>query len=174
MAFTTVVPELGTYFTQSFSKMLINHIYNKWSTTTGNLAKPASMEGQTNLIEFKRGFPSEFKSLSVTAVQGITQVREYLQFGQKIVSMQTQVIVTLRVNTMGLDDPDDVLSKMEEELENICFQYQQNQSTGNMAGIKDLIYEQGRREYMPSDSWDKSEWMSAHSIQMWYQLSDVQ
>ena len=88
--------------------------------------------------------------------------------------MQTQIVATLRVQTLNLDDPDDVLDTMEEELQNICFQYKQSAQTGDMKGIKDLIYERGRRLYMPSDQWDKSEWGSEHSIQMWYELHDVQ
>lgn len=176
MVLTWIVPELGNAnFTDTFSKMIKNYIYDQWSFTTGNLAKPASPTGQSNLIEFRRGFPSDLKSLSVTVVQGRTQVREYMQFGQKIQSMQTQVIVTLRVQTLNQDDPDDVLALMEDELVRICGQYQQSaQVSGDMRGVKDLIYEAGERQYLPNDTWDKSEYASMHSILVWYQLSDVQ
>ena len=88
--------------------MILDYIYDQWSLS-GNLAKPATITGINNKIEFRRGFPSDFKSLTVTAVQGRTQVREYIQLGQKRLSMQTQVLITLTVQTINLDDPDDVL-----------------------------------------------------------------
>lgn len=174
MAFTVIVPELGAYFTDTFSEMIINHIYNNWTTNTGDLAKPGTMTGEFNTIEFKRGFPGEFKQLDVTAIEGETNLQQVIQTMQKIVMMTTQVIVTVRVQALQADDPDELLSIMEKEIKNICFQYKQTAQSGDMRGIKDLIYERGRRVYLPNDSWDKSEWGSEHSIQMWYQLADVQ
>ena len=174
MTFNIVVAELGTYFTDTFSEMLINYIYNNWTTNTGDLAKPGTMTGESNTIEFRRGFPSDFKQLDVTAIEGETMADQIIQFGQKILTMKTQVIITLRVQALSQDDPDEILSIMEKELRNICLTYKQSAQSGDMRGIKDLVYERARRVYLPSDTWDKSEWGSEHSIQMWYQLNDVQ
>ena len=174
MTFTVIVPELNAYFTDTFSEMMINHIYNNWTTNTGDLAKPGTMTGEANTIEFRRGFPSEFKQLDVTAIEGETMADQIIQFGQKILTVKTQVIVTVRVQALSQDDPDEILSKMEQELRNICLSYKQSAQSGDMRGIKDLVYERARRVYLPSDTWDKSEWGSEHSIQMWYQLNDVQ
>lgn len=174
MVETWVVPELGHNFIDSFSKMLIDKIYEDWSFTTGYLAKPVTPQGQTQSIEFRRGIPGEFKSISVTTLQQRTVVREYIQLGQKIQSMQTGVTVTLRVMLRDIDAPDDYLTDMEQELQRICGQYQQANQVGELAGIKDLIYEGGERQYLPEDTWDKKEWASTHLVQMWYQLNDIQ
>jgi len=88
--------------------------------------------------------------------------------------MQTGVTVTLRVMLLSNEAPDDLLHDMEQELTRICGQYQQSQQVGEMAGIKDLIYEGGERNYLPEDTWDKKEWSSTHLVQMWYQLNDIQ
>jgi len=171
---TWIVPELEHNFIDSFSKMMIDYIYDNWSITTGNAAKPATPTGQSNYIEFRRGIPGEFKSISVTTLQQKTLVREIIQFGQKIQMMQTSVTVTLRVMLLTNNSPDDLLHDMEQELTRICGQYQQSQQVGEMAGIKDLIYEGGERNYLPEDTWDKKEWSSTHLVQMWYQLNDIQ
>ena len=150
--------------------MLIDYTFNNWSITTGSLAKPATAQGQSNLLEFRRGFPSEFKMLSVTALQGRTETREIEQLGQKRLSMGTQVILTLRVQTMAQNEPDDILTDMEHEISRQAGTYIPN----SIPGIKDLIFEKSERQYLPSDEWDKSEWVEATSILMWYELVDVQ
>ena len=164
-----VVPELGTRFPDSFSKMLIDYIYAQWTYNTGNLAKPATPTGQDNKIEFKRGFPSEFKSLTVNTLQGRTETREIEQLGQKRLSMGTQVLVTLTVQTLDQTDPDDVLTDMEQEISRQAGTYIPN----SIAGIKDLIFERSERQYLPSDQWDKSQWVASTSILMWYELVDI-
>ena len=171
---TWVVPELGHNFIDSFSKMLIEKIYDEWSFTTGYLAKPPTPQGQDNTIEFRRGIPGEFKSISVTTLQQRTVVREYIQLGQKMQSMQTGVTVTLRVMLREIGAPDDYLKKMEDELQRICGQYKQMNQVGEYMGIKDLIYEGGERQYLPEDTWDKKERASTHLVQMWYELHDIQ
>ena len=52
MPTTWIIPEISAPFTDSFSKILLDYIYNNWSINTGNLAKPATMTGQNNKIEF--------------------------------------------------------------------------------------------------------------------------
>lgn len=160
--------------------MIAKHIFNNWSTTTGVLAKPSTQEGQTQELEFRAGFIDDSKQLQVTVLQGSTRVgmpdgsSGYLQTGQKHNSFLTQVTVTLRATANVMGDISDRLRTMERELINICMQYKQVNQTGNMKGIKDLIYEMGDRIYMPEDEFDKSDWRSAHSILLWYTLADVQ
>jgi len=184
LTFTTVVPELhelgGTYFTENFSVMIAKHIFNNWSTTTGVLAKPSAMEGQSQALEFRAGLIDDSKQLQVTVLQGNTRVgmpdgsSGYLQTGQKHNSFLTQVLVTLRATANVMGDISDRLRTMEYEILNICMSYKQTAQTGNMKGIKDLIYETGDRVYLPDDEFDKSDWRSVHSIVLWYTLADVQ
>jgi len=165
-----IVPELGTSFPNSFAKMLIDYIYLRWSYTTGVLAKPVAMQGQTQELEFRTGMVSDFKSLQITTLQGPTQVKEIIQTGQKRYSMLTMVAVTLRVSLLQRDSPDPILSDMEKEIRRLCGQYQ---VSNGMTGIKDLIYDGGDRQYMTTDSFDKSDWRSIEKVWMWYEYADV-
>ena len=81
--------------------------------------------------------------------------------------------VTLKAETPIMGDTSDRLRIMEQELLNICGTYKQTNQTGNMAGIKDLIYDQGDRQYMPEDEFDKTDWRSIHNIWLWYELVDI-
>jgi hypothetical protein len=159
--------------------MLIDHIFNNWTTSAGDLAKPSTREGQSNKIEFRAGIIDDNKMLQVTALQGLTRVGQpngssgYLQVGQKAYSMLTQMQVTLKAETPIMGDTSDRLRIMEQELLNICGTYKQTAQTGNMAGIKDLIYDQGDRQYMPDDEFDKTDWRSIHNVWLWYELTDL-
>ena len=171
-----VVPELGTNFTENFAVMLINHIYNNWSYTslTGveeGLNKPGTMTGQSNYIEFRAGIKDDFKTLQVLALQGRTVTIDHLQTGYKRESMTTQVWVTTLTRVAEIDDQTSLLRKMDQEIGRICGQYRQANQTGNMAGIKDLIYEGNDRVFGPKDAFNKSDWESRHSILMWYELA---
>lgn len=173
-----VVPELGTNFTYSFSKMLIGYIYNNWSYTTGNLAKPATMQGQTNIIEFRTGLYSDFKDYQVLTLQGPTRrglpngQNPNLQIGQKHISFLTQVNVTFKVISIELNEPD-LLYDMEKELVRILGQYNQADQSGDMRGIKDLFFDQGERQITVNEEFDKSDWRSIWPVTMWYTLQDV-
>lgn len=178
MVETWICPELGTNFTENFSVMLINHIYNNWSytTLTGDLAglnKPPVPSGQSNTIDFRAGIKDDFKTLQVTALQGRTLVVEHLQVGYKSELMTTQILVRANAKIIGRDDVTDYLRYMNQEIGSICGRYKQVNQTGNMAGIKDLIYEGNEYEYMPNDKSDKSDWGTIHSILMFYELRDI-
>ena len=171
-----VNPELQTNFTENFAVMLIKHIYNNWSYTTltggeEGLNKPAEMTGATNYIEFRPGIKDEFKTLQVLALQGRTMVVEHKQTGWKREIMTTQVWVTTLVKVAEIDDQTSLLRKMDQEIGRICGMYRQANQTGNMKGIKDLIYEGNDRVYGPKDQWNKSDWETRHSILMFYELA---
>ena len=172
-----VVPELQSNFTTNFAVMLINYIYDNWSLTglTGveaGLNKPAAKTGQANYIEFRPGIKDEFKTLQVLGLQGRTLVVKHEQSGFKRQSMTTQVWITTLVKVMGKDDTSSLLRKMDQEVGRICGMYRQNnQVSGDMRGIKDLIYEGNDRIYGPKDAFDKSDWETRHSILMWYELA---
>jgi hypothetical protein len=172
-----VVPELGTNFTTNFTQMLIDYIYSQWSYTglTGaeaGLNKPGTPTGQSNYIEFRPGIRDDFKTLQVLALQGRTVVVQHEQTGWKRESMTTQVWVTTLTKVIGKDDTSSLLRKMDQEIGRICGTYRQaNQSSGDMRGIKDLIYEGNDRIYGPKDAFDKSDWETRHSILMWYELA---
>jgi hypothetical protein len=157
--------------------MLINYIYDQWSYTglTGiesALNKPATKTGQTTTIEFRPGIKDDFKQLQVLALQGRTVVVDHKQTGWKREEMTTQVLVTTAVKQIGRDDTGSLLRKMDQEIGRICGMYRQaNQTTGDMRGIKDLIYEGNDRIYGPKDAFDKSDWETRHSILMWYELA---
>ena len=176
-----VVPELQTNFTTNFSVMLIDYIYSQWSYSglTGpesGLNKPATKTGQTNTIEFRPGLKDEFKTLQVLTRQGRTLVQEHKQDGSwKRQLMTTQVWVTTLVKVIGRDDTGSLLRKMDQKIEEICGMYAQaNQTSGDMRGIKDLIYEGNERVYGPKDTFDKSDWESVHSVLMWYEKAHGQ
>lgn len=159
--------------------MLINHIYNNWTTSTGVLAKPAQKDALDNTIDFRAGLIDEDTMLQVTALQGQTRIGQpdgssgYLQTGQKAYSMLTQILVTLKAESPTMGDTSDRLRIMEQEILNICGTYKQSNQSGNMRGIKDLIYDTGERVYMPEDDFSKSDWRSVHSIWLWYELTDI-
>ena len=170
-----VVPELGTDFTSNFSIMLRDYIFAQWSYTglTGveiGLNKPATPIGQTNTIEFRAGLKDDFKTLQVLCLQGRTVVQQHLQTGWKREAMTTQILVSTLIKVIGRDDTSSLLRKMDEEIVRICGMYRQsNQTSGDMRGIKDLIYEGSDRIYGPRDQFDKSEWETRHSILMFYE-----
>jgi hypothetical protein len=172
-----VCPELGTNFTENFAVTLINYIYDKWSYTseTGlleGLNKPAEKTGQSNYIEFRPGIKDTFKTLQVLTKQGRTVVVDHIQTGWKRESMTTQVWVTTLVKVAEIDDQTPLLRKMDQEIGRICGMYRQaNQVSGDMRGIKDLIYEGNDRVYGPKDQWNKSDWETNHSVLMWYELA---
>ncbi len=181
MVETWVVPELGHNFQENFTVMLINHIFNNWSytTLTGDtdaLNKPTDPSSQTNYIDFRAGFDDDFKTLEVTALEGDTVVQEQINTGQKRQSMTTEVMVTCKAFIIGRDDVTGFLRMMNQEVQRICGQYKQVNQTGEMAGIKDLVYQRGRPQYSiaPPDRSDKSKWTTTHSILMWYELVDIQ
>lgn len=171
-----VVPELQTNFTKNFAVMLIDYIYDQWSYTglTGlevGLNKPATKIGQTTTIEFRPGIKDEFKTLQVLALQGRTLVVKHEQSGWKRQYMTTQVWITTLAKVMGRDDTGSLLRKMDQEIGRICGTYRQiNQTSGDMRGIKDLIYEGNDRIYGPKDTFDKSDWETRHSVLMAYEL----
>jgi hypothetical protein len=172
-----VNPELQTNFTKNFAVMLIDYIYDQWSYTglTGaevGLNKPATKTGQSTYIEFRPGIRDELKTLQVLALQGRTVVVDHKQSGWKREEMTTQVWVTTLIKVQGRDDTGSLLRKMDQEIGRICGTYRQaNQSSGDMRGIKDLIYEGNDRIYGPKDAFDKSDWETRHSILMWYELA---
>jgi hypothetical protein len=181
MVETWVCPELGTNFTENFAVMAINHIFNNWSYTalTGELSglnKPTVPSGQTNTIDFRAGIDDDFKTLEVTCLQGDTNAIEHHNIGQKRIEFTTEIMVTCKAFLIGRDDVKNFLKKMDDEIVRICGQYKQSAQTGQMVGIKDWIYQRGRRVYniSPMDMSDKSEWKTLHTILMWYELADVQ
>jgi len=181
MVETWVCPELGHNFQENFSVMLINHIFENWSytTLTGDLDalnKPTDPTAQTNYIDFRAGIDDDFKTLEVTALEGDTVVQEHNNTGQKSQSMTTEVMVMCKAFIIGRDDTTGFLRMMNQEVQRICGQYKQINQTGEMFGIKDLIYQRGRPQYSmnPVDRSDKSKWSVIHSILMWYELRDVQ
>ncbi len=156
--------------------MLIDYIYDQWSYTglTGaeaGLNKPATKTGQTTSIEFRAGIKDEFKTLQVLGLQGRTVVVKHEQSGFKRQSMTTQVWITTLIKVIGRDDTSSLLRKLDQEVGRICGMYRQVNQTGDMAGIKDLIYEGNDRVYGPKDAFDKSDWETRHSILMWYELA---
>lgn len=174
-----VCPELGHNFTENFSVMLINHIYDNWSYTglTGaeeGLNKPAEKTGQSNYIEFRPGLKDDFKTLQVLTMQGRTVVVDHIQTGWKRESMTTQVWVTTLIKVAEIDDQTSLLRKLDQEIGRICGTYRQINQTGEMAGIKDLIYEGNDRVFGPKDQWNKSDWETRHSVLMWYELAHGQ
>jgi hypothetical protein len=171
-----VVPELGTDFTENFSVMLIDYIYNNWPYTseTGlleGLNKPAAKSGQSNYIEFRAGIKDDFKTLQVLTRQGRTVTVNHMQTGWKRESMTTQVWVTTLIKVAEIDDSTPLLRKLDQAVAKICGMYRQSNQTGNMAGIKDLIYEGNDRVYGTKDQWNKSDWMTNHSVLMFYELA---
>jgi len=181
LTFNFVSPRIGRYFNTNFSVLLINYIYNNWTTSTGVLAKPASMDALGNTIDFRAGIIDEDTMLQVTTLQGQTRVGQpdgnsgYLQTGQKEMSFLTQIFVTLKAESPTMGDTSDRLRVMEQELLNICGTYKQsNQTPGtDMYAIEDLIYDTGERIYMPEDDFDKTDWRSVHTIWLWYILADI-
>lgn len=174
-----VCPELGHNFTENFSVMLINHIYDNWSYTglTGaeeGLNKPTEKTGQSNYIEFRPGLKDDFKTLQVLTMQGRTVVVDHIQTGWKRESMTTQVWVTTLIKVAEIDDQTSLLRKLDQEIGRICGTYRQSNQTGEMAGIKDLIYEGNDRVFGPKDQWNKSDWETRHSVLMWYELAHGQ
>ena len=181
MVETWICPELGTNFTENFAVMMTNHIYNNWSYTTltgelSGLNKPPAPTAQNNTIDFRAGIDDDFKTLEVTCLEGDTDANQLEQIGQKRVEFLTEIMVTTKAFIIGRDDVTGFLRMMDAEIRRICGQYKQSLQTGNMAGIKDLIYRRGRRIYniSPIDMSDKSKWATLHTIQMWYELVDVQ
>jgi len=175
MVDTWTVPELGHNFTENFAVMLINHIYNNWSYTTltgveEGLNKPGTMTGQSTYIEFRPGIKDEYKTLQVLALQGRTVVTDHIQTGYKRELMTTQVWVTTLASVAELDDQTSLLRLMDQEIGRICGQYRQSAQTGEMRGIKDLIYEGNDRIYNAKDDFSKAHWETRHSILMWYEL----
>jgi len=170
-----IVPELGTDFTTNFSVMLRDYIYDKWSYTSltgieAGINKPATKIGQTNSIEFRAGLKDDFKQLQVYCYQGKTVTINHQQIGWKREERTTQVWVVTHVEVMGKDDETSLLRLMDEEIDRICGMYRQvDQTSGDMRGIKDLIYEGNDRVYGPQDDFAKSEWETKHSILLWYE-----
>lgn len=159
--------------------MLIKHIFDNWTSTTGDIAKPVTMEGQTQLIEFRTGIKSDLKQLQVLTLQGQTRIAQpngdsgYLQVGQKAYSLMTQVLVTVKADNQVMNDTSENLRIMDQEILNICGTYKNSSKTGDMVGIKDLVYDVGDRQYESEDDFDKSEWVSIHSVWLWYELIDI-
>jgi len=170
-----IVPELGTDFTTNFSVMLRDYIYDKWSYTSltgieAGLNKPITKIGQTNSIEFRAGLKDDFKQLQVYCYQGKTVTINHQQIGWKREERTTQVWVVTHVEVMGKDDETSLLRLMDEEIDRICGMYRQvEQTSGDMRGIKDLIYEGNDRVYGAQDDFAKSEWETKHSILLWYE-----
>jgi hypothetical protein len=170
-----VVPELGTDFTENFSVMLIDYIYSQWPYTseTGlleGLNKPNEKEGQSNYIEFRAGDKDTFKTLQVLTKQGRTVVVKHEQSGFKRQAYTTQVWVKTLIKVQGIGDTTPLLRKLDQAVDRICGMYRQiNQTSGDMRGIKDLIYEGNDRVYGPKDQWDKSDWETNHSVLMFYE-----
>ncbi len=181
MVETWICPELGHNFQENFPVMLIDHIFTNWSYTTltginSGINKPSVPTSQTNTIDFRAGIDDDFKTLQVTALQGDTNIVEHLHTGQKREILTTEIMVTCKAFIMGRDDVTGLLRLMDQEIGRICGQYKQMNQSGEMAGIKDLMYQRGRRIYSisPVDMSDKSEWKTVHTILMWYELVDVQ
>lgn len=167
------VPELGHNFRENFAVMLIDYIYDNWSYTslTGNdvvLNKPASKVGQ--YMEFRTGIKDDYKSLQVVGRQGRTVVVKHEQAGWKRELMTTQIWVTTVAKVLGMGDVSNRLRLLDQEIGRVCGMYIQANSTGEMAGIKDLIYEGNDRIYGPKEDFSKSDWESAHSVLMFYEL----
>ena len=169
------VPELEGDFSDNFSQMLIDYIYAQWPYTSltgveAALNKPATMTGQTTTIEFRPGLKDAFKTLQVLTRQGRTVTVDHKQVGYKHEEMTTQVIVTTLVRVMNArDDTSPFLRLMDQAIQKICGMYRQtNQVSGDMRGVKDLIYEGSDRIYGPKDQFDKSDWQTDHSILLWY------
>ena len=178
MVLKYVVDGLDRYFNDNFTVMLIKWIYDHWSITTGDLAKPANMEGQDNKIEFRTGIKSDLKELQVLTLQGQTRVGQpdgstgYIGTGTNDASFLTQVLVTTKADSGSMYDTSEHLRLMEKEIIEICGLYLQTPKTPNtdMFGIKNIVYDTGDRQYEPNDDFDKSEWDSIHSIWLWYVL----
>jgi hypothetical protein len=152
--------------------MLIDYIYSKWTTSTGDLAKPATMQGQSNKIEFREGLVSDFKSLQVLTLEDRTQAITYEQTGQNRILLQTDVMVTVKAVTMPMNVAT-YLNVMDQEIINIAGTYRSAVRAGNgITGIKDLVYNGRQRIYKETDTFDKSDWRSVHSIGMLYELVD--
>lgn len=179
MVLAYVVDQLDRYFNENFTVMLIKWIYDHWSITTGPLAKPATMEGRSNLIEFRTGIKSDLKTLQVLTLQGQTRIGQpngesgYIGTGTNDASYLTQVLVTTKANSGTMNDTSEHLRLMEKELLQIVGLYLQTPKTPgtDMYGIKNIIYDTGDRQYEPTDDFDKSEWDSIHSIWLWYILT---
>ncbi len=171
-----VVPELGTPFTSNFSVMLRDYIFAQWpysglTNEEVGLNKPTTPTGQSNYIEFRAGLKDDFKTLQVLCLQGRTVVVQHMQTGWKRELMTTQVMVSTLVKVIGRDDTSTLLRKLDQAVNDICVMYRQaNQVSGDMRGIKDLIYEGSDRIYGPRDQFDKSEWETRHSILMLYEI----
>lgn len=170
-----ICPELGHNFEENFAVMLINHIFNNWPYTglTGQeegLNKPATATGAGNYIEFRAGIEDEYKTLEVLALQGRTVTVDHINNGWKNDIFTTQVWVTTKIKVAEIDDSTTLLRRLDQAVSKICGMYRQASQTGEMRGIKDLIYEGNDRIYGPKDQWNKSDWKTRHSILMWYQL----
>jgi len=184
MVETWICPELEHNFTENFSVMVTDYIYDHWSFTaeTGILAglnKPLVKTGQDNTIDFRPGIPDQFKTLQVCSLQDDTEARQpdgsnpYMMVGQTAISLMTQVNVITHTKIIGRDDTTGLLRKMDQEIQRICGQYKQSQSTGEWRGIKNLFYGKGKRQYGPSDDSDKSDWSTVHAVILWYELRDI-
>lgn len=162
-----IVPELGTDFPNSFSKMILDYIFAKWALT-GNLAKGTTMRDNTKKIQFKAGFFDRHRPFEVAVLKGSTEV-ETNDTGGYQYQMMTHMQVGVRMKRLARDSPviTEELSKMENEVQRIIGEYQKTPQ--DITGIKNIYFRGDEPDYDAKDSWASSEWRSVVNLTLKYE-----
>lgn len=168
---TFIVPETNTDFTSTLEGLLIQYIYDKWSFTTGDIAKPTTFPSSDKL-SFRVGFFDFSRPYEVNCLQTET-VPTWWDNGRRRVQLLTTVEVHLRMDRIDRDaiKADPQLAQMEFEIMRIALQY--NKSTQDIPGIKDLIWIGQSRNYNVSDEYSLTDWRSIVRINMQYEKVNV-
>lgn len=169
MVSTFGVPELALSptdvpdFERDFDEMVRDYIYTEYALTDPD--KTAA-----NTIKFKVGFFDYKLSYEIAILQRETDPPQYSN-AARIAFTHTTMEIHMRMKRLSRSETEisPQLGRMEREIERIAMQYR----TGDIAGIKAMIWAGSERIYNAGDSFAQSDWRSMVRVRLQYQKVDI-
>ena len=160
---TFVVPELSsTDFTSDFDELVRAYLYSKYSLTD-------PLKTGTD-IKFKVGFFDYKLPYEIAILEQDTDPPQYPN-GRRRAYTQTTMEIHIRMKRLARSETEisPQLGYMEREIQRILMQYR----TGDIAGIKDLYWAGGARNYSAGDSYAQTDWRSMVRARLIYEKIDI-
>jgi len=121
----------------------------------------------TDFLGYRIGFPDHSKPYEITCLERETTIGR-LTFHQPaaVYEFTTRWEINIFTKRLSRDNVDPQLGNMEREVQRIICQFK----SGDIPGVRDLIYQGQERIYTSNDNWASSEWRSRVSVLMKYEV----